>query len=261
MRSSILPAALLMPLVVCKWPAAFSTPASVYTQRRHFANSRRYLYVEVENNRVAGTTPNKRASSSFDDFDAPIPANPSSGTTVVTSQPNVDDECYMGKDGSATECVDFDPPRASHSTDTPHSSESELLKAAEELDVLDLDGALQLQNNVPHSVWYNRYKQYSSEMPYMDDYDFVLTDKDLIDTDPALNLLSSEIGVKEYFSKKAEERSTGGLPFEVLLERTFDTMEDIWEHLRRIPYENGISELTPEEEETRKTVVVLGRSV
>ena len=72
MRSSILPAALLMPLVVCKWAAAFSTPASVYTQRRQFANSRRYLYVEDENNRVAGTTPNKWASSSFDDFDAPI---------------------------------------------------------------------------------------------------------------------------------------------------------------------------------------------
>ena len=182
MRSSILPAALLMPLVVCKWAVAFSPPASVYTQRRQFANSRRYLYVEDENNRVAGTTTPKWASSSFDDFDAPIPANPSSGTTVLTSQPNVDDECYMGKDGSATECVDFDPPRVSHSTDTPHSSEeSELLKAAEELNALDLDGAP--QNNVPHSVWYNRYKQYSSEMPCMDDYDFVLTDKDLIDTE------------------------------------------------------------------------------
>ena len=56
-------------------------------------------------------------------------------------------------------------------------------KQQRKLDVLDLDGALQLQNNVPHSVWYNRYKQYSSEMPYMDDYDFVLTDKDLIETE------------------------------------------------------------------------------
>lgn len=45
-----------------------------------------------------------------DDFDAPVLANPQSGTAVMTSEPLVDDECYMGKDGSATDCVDFDPP-------------------------------------------------------------------------------------------------------------------------------------------------------
>lgn len=46
-----------------------------------------------------------------DDFDAPVPANPQSGTYVLDGEPVVDDECYMGKDGQADECVDFDPPR------------------------------------------------------------------------------------------------------------------------------------------------------
>ncbi|KAL3784487.1 hypothetical protein HJC23_013630 [Cyclotella cryptica] len=46
-----------------------------------------------------------------DDFDAPVLASPQSGTTVMTEAPVLDDECYMGKDGSAGECVDFDPPK------------------------------------------------------------------------------------------------------------------------------------------------------
>ena len=54
----------------------------------------------------------------------------------------------------------------------------------------------------PHSIWYNRYKEYQSDV--LDDYDFVLNDPELIESDPALNLLSSEIGVKEYFSKKMD---------------------------------------------------------
>eukprot|EP00585_Thalassiosira_rotula_P023897 CAMPEP_0196256484 /NCGR_PEP_ID=MMETSP0913-20130531/55872_1 /TAXON_ID=49265 /ORGANISM="Thalassiosira rotula, Strain GSO102" /LENGTH=181 /DNA_ID=CAMNT_0041543999 /DNA_START=33 /DNA_END=578 /DNA_ORIENTATION=+ len=45
-----------------------------------------------------------------DDFDAPVPANPQSGTTVLAGEPVVDDECYMGKDGGYDGCVDFDPP-------------------------------------------------------------------------------------------------------------------------------------------------------
>jgi len=108
-----------------------------------------------------------------------------------------------------------------------------------------------------HSEWYKRYHAYLSDT--LDDYDFVLNDKELIEGDPALNLMSSEIGVKEYFSKTIDPRTNeGGIPFSVLLERTFDTVEDVWEHMRRIPYENGKVKITPEEEETRKTVVVLG---
>eukprot|EP00584_Thalassiosira_punctigera_P008284 CAMPEP_0172527316 /NCGR_PEP_ID=MMETSP1067-20121228/2038_1 /TAXON_ID=265564 ORGANISM="Thalassiosira punctigera, Strain Tpunct2005C2" /NCGR_SAMPLE_ID=MMETSP1067 /ASSEMBLY_ACC=CAM_ASM_000444 /LENGTH=294 /DNA_ID=CAMNT_0013311037 /DNA_START=41 /DNA_END=925 /DNA_ORIENTATION=- len=44
-----------------------------------------------------------------DDFDAPVPINPQMGTAVLESQPIVDDECYMGKDGDLGECADFDP--------------------------------------------------------------------------------------------------------------------------------------------------------
>lgn len=107
----------------------------------------------------------------------------------------------------------------------------------------------------PHSVWYNRYKEYLSDT--LDDYDFVLNDKELIESDPALNLLSSEVGVKDF--TKQIDLSKESIPFSVLSERTFDTIEDIFQHLQRIPYENGSAEITPEEELTRKTVVVLGR--
>ncbi|KAL7529684.1 hypothetical protein ACHAXR_003091 [Thalassiosira sp. AJA248-18] len=44
------------------------------------------------------------------DFDAPIPANPASASGPLESQPVVDDECYMGKEGQLDECADFDPP-------------------------------------------------------------------------------------------------------------------------------------------------------
>mmetsp|Transcript_23185 Transcript_23185/g.38203 ORF Transcript_23185/g.38203 Transcript_23185/m.38203 type:complete len:636 (+) Transcript_23185:128-2035(+) len=109
----------------------------------------------------------------------------------------------------------------------------------------------------PHSVWYNRYKEYQSDV--LDDYDFVLNDQELIESDPALNLLSSEIGVKEYFNKKMDlSHHQENIPFSVLAERTFDTIEDIFQHLQRIPYENGSAKITAEEELTRKTVVVLG---
>ena len=133
---------------------------------------------------------------------------------------------------------------------TPPSNKEEPSESNQEED-------LNLLNNVPHSVWYRRYKEYQSDI--LDDYDFVLNDAELIESDPALNLLSSEIGVKEYFTKQSPSDVIGGIPFSVLIERTFDTIEDIWEHLRRLPYENGYAEITEEEEETRKTVVVLGR--
>ncbi|KAL7428531.1 hypothetical protein ACHAXM_001346 [Skeletonema potamos] len=59
-----------------------------------------------------------------DDFDAPVLADPQSGTTVLESAPVVDDECYMGANGQLDECADFDPPlkKANRSTnvmDTP----------------------------------------------------------------------------------------------------------------------------------------------
>ncbi|EED91648.1 predicted protein [Thalassiosira pseudonana CCMP1335] len=120
------------------------------------------------------------------------------------------------------------------------------------------DNVSLLEPEQPHSIWYKRYLEYNSnKIPT--NYDFVLTDKELIESDPALNLLSSEIGVKEYFTKKAlPEAKKEGLPISVLLERTFDTVEDVWEHLRRFPLENGWAQMSSDEEMTRKTVVVLG---
>eukprot|EP00985_Skeletonema_marinoi_P019616 scaffold11332_cov119-Skeletonema_marinoi.AAC.1 len=52
-----------------------------------------------------------KKSSYNDDFDAPVPANPQSGTTVLENEPVVDDECYMGAKGDFDDCVDFDPPK------------------------------------------------------------------------------------------------------------------------------------------------------
>ena len=54
-----------------------------------------------------------------DDFDAPILANPQSGTTVLENQPVVDDECYMGANLDAEDCVDFDPPKQQANQATP----------------------------------------------------------------------------------------------------------------------------------------------
>ena len=54
------------------------------------------------------------------DFDAPMYRSKAVGNVVrsgeggeLDHEPVVDDECYMGKDGSFGECVDFDPPKAS----------------------------------------------------------------------------------------------------------------------------------------------------
>jgi len=63
-----------------------------------------------------------------DDFDAPIPANPQSGTTVLENQPVVDDECYMGANGDFDDCVDFDPPKQANDwtnvMDTPRGQKA-----------------------------------------------------------------------------------------------------------------------------------------
>ncbi|KAK1736812.1 hypothetical protein QTG54_012257 [Skeletonema marinoi] len=63
-----------------------------------------------------------------DDFDAPVPANPQSGTTVLENQPVVDDECYMGANGDFDDCVDFDPPKQANDwtnvMDTPRGQKA-----------------------------------------------------------------------------------------------------------------------------------------
>lgn len=89
------------------------------------------------------------------------------------------------------------------------------------------------------------------------DSDFVFVgDQSSMEKDPALRLVSSEASIWKSLRKEAPP--TSGVPLGLLLERTWDTAEDIFMHLRRIPYEKGWSELTPEAEVTRKTIVVLG---
>mmetsp|Transcript_5514 Transcript_5514/g.12034 ORF Transcript_5514/g.12034 Transcript_5514/m.12034 type:complete len:125 (-) Transcript_5514:287-661(-) len=44
------------------------------------------------------------------DFDAPVPLNPATASSVLDHEiVVVDDECYLGKYGQHPDCVDFDP--------------------------------------------------------------------------------------------------------------------------------------------------------
>jgi hypothetical protein len=89
------------------------------------------------------------------------------------------------------------------------------------------------------------------------DNDFVFVgDQSSMENDSTLRLVSSEVSIWKNLRKEAPPKT--GLPLGLLLERTWDTAEDVFMHLRRIPYEKGWSELTTEEEVTRKTIVVLG---
>jgi hypothetical protein len=95
---------------------------------------------------------------------------------------------------------------------------------------------------------------------------FALTNQNDIKNDEIMKLLSSELGVQQFLEKsdlKIPKDSSlipnsSNLPLDVLLQRTLDTIEDVAVHLRRIPFEKGKQQLTKEEADTRKTVVVLG---
>ena len=90
---------------------------------------------------------------------------------------------------------------------------------------------------------------------------FVLVGKDglrrNIDQDPELNLLLSEELVWKYLRKEQSSLSLF-FPLSLLVDRTWDTIEDILIHLRRIPYEKGWIDLPIQQEKSRKTIVVLG---
>ena len=88
------------------------------------------------------------------------------------------------------------------------------------------------------------------------DEDFVVITKSGAENDPALNMLSSEVAVWKHLRESPVHDV--GLPLDIILQRTWDTVEDIWQHIRRIPLEKGWTELSPESETTRKTIVVLG---
>ena len=75
-------------------------------------------------------TANNNLKMSEVDYDAPILANPQSGTAVLDQAPVVDDECYMGAEGQFDDCVDFDPPkvrrrtRSANAQDQPRAAPS-----------------------------------------------------------------------------------------------------------------------------------------
>jgi NADH dehydrogenase FAD-containing subunit len=132
------------------------------------------------------------------------------------------------------------------------------------LDVQDMQDAVNLDNEgkAEHvSTWPSRLLQKDTSKQETTYADFVVTTKEEAENDPVLRIFSSELGVKELIreTKPSTQQDSGSsLPFDVLAERTFDTVEDIMVHLRRIPNEVGTKDLTAEEEETRKTVVILG---
>ena len=92
----------------------------------------------------------------------------------------------------------------------------------------------------------------------MADEDFVLVGgKSTMEKDELLKMVSSELSIWKNLRKDPLKTQTG-LPLSIILQRTWDTVEDVWAHVRRIPFEKGWVELSDEAEVTRKTVVVLG---
>ncbi|CAB9512827.1 Internal alternative NAD(P)H-ubiquinone oxidoreductase A1, mitochondrial [Seminavis robusta] len=81
--------------------------------------------------------------------------------------------------------------------------------------------------------------------------------RSLMEQDPVMRQVTSELRVWKNF-RQAEALAKPGIPLDVLLERTWDTAEDAFVHLRRLAYEKGAAVLTPEEDVTRKTIVILG---
>jgi NADH dehydrogenase FAD-containing subunit len=78
-----------------------------------------------------------------------------------------------------------------------------------------------------------------------------------IDENDALRILSSEVSVKRLIGDDAVE--VGTLPFDVIFDRTLDTIEDAIVHARRIPHDVGWEDVTKiSEVDNRPTVVVLG---
>ncbi|CAJ1935068.1 unnamed protein product [Cylindrotheca closterium] len=80
--------------------------------------------------------------------------------------------------------------------------------------------------------------------------------------DKTMNVISSERKLQTWLHAQHLDSSDDfypeGIPMDVVVERLGDTLEDVATHVRRKGYENGKMILTKEQEESRKTVVVLG---
>jgi hypothetical protein len=98
--------------------------------------------------------------------------------------------------------------------------------------------------------------------------DFALVSKKDAQNDPIMRLVSSELGIREFLDDKSDRNplrdpssklpDSSNLPLDVLFQRTLDTIEDVAVHLRRLPHGEGKQIFTREEDQARKTVVLLG---
>ena len=105
----------------------------------------------------------------------------------------------------------------------------------------------------------NGLKEHTNDVddPINDHYVMVGANRTVMEKDKEMRLVTSEARVWKNFRQK-EAMANPTIPVDVLLERTSDTIEDIVCHMRRMAYEKGAAKLTPEEDASRKTVVVLG---
>lgn len=76
------------------------------------------------------------------------------------------------------------------------------------------------------------------------------------DLDASMKVVSSELGVKDFFNDLNTDPIVKAQS--VLYESTFDTLEDIYTHMQRMPYEKGWTKMPDDSDGSRKTVVVLG---
>ncbi|CAJ1935069.1 unnamed protein product [Cylindrotheca closterium] len=80
--------------------------------------------------------------------------------------------------------------------------------------------------------------------------------------DKTMNVISSERKLKTWLHTQHLDSSNDfypeGLPMDVVMERIGDTLEDVATHARRKGCESGKMSLTKDQEDSRKTVVVLG---
>ena len=87
----------------CSYLSCFSQQQlTQHTQHKYTAPSARAAAV---GNAVRSPPPKNPLDFLMDDFNGLQKTTPASTTTMMD-----DDECYLGKDGTADDCVDFDPP-------------------------------------------------------------------------------------------------------------------------------------------------------
>mmetsp|Transcript_27601 Transcript_27601/g.63974 ORF Transcript_27601/g.63974 Transcript_27601/m.63974 type:complete len:600 (-) Transcript_27601:255-2054(-) len=104
----------------------------------------------------------------------------------------------------------------------------------------------------------NENEETTTDMEANDKYVFVGTHDQMMQ-DEVLKRMSSELFVRREFRKPDDKGLFEGFPLDLLVERTWDTVEDILVHIRRIPCERGwINVEGQESEDRRKTVVILG---